>query len=357
MNHKQVKEFLGAVDLMVKEKGIDKQIVIEAMEQAMIAAFKKKTGNPNGRCVVNEATGEIKLYSFKTVVEEVHDDRIEISLEDAKKIVDGIELGETIEKEEELKDFSRVAAGTAKQVVVQRIKEAEKKLISDEFEDKKDELLVGILSREDAKNYYVDLGKAHGVLPKNEIIPGEKLEMGSSIKVYVSRIEMGTKGIFILLTRKNYNFLKRLLELEIPELSDGSVVLYSIARDAGSRSKIALYSESSNIDPIGAVIGPNGNRLKNILSQLGKEKIDIIKYDKDPVKFIGNALSPAKEVSVYITDEKEKRAIAIASGENLSLAIGKKGQNVKLASLLTHYKIEVKDPSNMNVNIGVSDEE
>ena len=356
MNAKQVKEFLNAIDFMVKEKGIDKQIVIEAMEQAMVAAFKKKTGNPNGRCVVNEATGQIKLYSFKTVVEEVNDDRIEISLEDASKIVEGIELGETIEKEEELKDFSRVAAGTAKQVVVQRIKEAEKQLISDAFEDKKDELLVGILSREDAKNYYVDLGKAHGVLPKNEIIPGEKLEMGSSIKVYVSRIEMGAKGIFILLTRKHYNFLKRLLELEIPELSDGSVVLYSIAREPGSRSKIALYSQNANIDPIGAVIGPNGNRLKNILSQLGNEKIDIIKYDKDPVKFITNALSPAKEVQVLVTDEQNKQALALATGENLSLAIGKKGQNVKLASVLTRYKIEVKNSSEMNVNVGVSDE-
>lgn len=355
MNAKQVKEFLTAVDSMVKEKGIDKDIVIEAMEQAMVAAFKKKTGNPNGRCKVNEDTGEIKLYSFKTVVEEVHDDRIEISLEDAKKQVKDIELGETIEKEEELKDFSRVAAGTAKQVVVQRIKEAEKKIVSDAFEDKKDELMVGILSREDSKNYYVDLGKAHGVLPKNEIIPGEKLVMGSSIKVYISKIEMGTKGIFILLTRKNFNFLKRLLELEIPELSDGSVILYGVARDAGNRSKIALYSESNNIDPIGAVIGPNGSRLKNILSQLGNEKLDIIKYDKDPVKFIANALSPAKDVNVYITDEKKKEAIVSATGENLSLAIGKKHQNVRLASILTGYKLDVKD--NKEVNIGVSDEE
>ena len=268
MDQKQVKEFLTALDSIIKEKGIEKEVVIEAMEQAMVAAFKKKTGNPNGRCKVNEDTGEIKLYSFKTVVEEVNDDRLEISLEDAKKIVPDIEIGETIEKEEELKDFSRVAAGTAKQVVVQRVKEAEKKIVSDAFSDKKDEMLVGILSREDAKNYYVDLGKAHGVLPKNEIIPGEKLEMGSSIKVYVSKIEMGSKGIFILLTRKHFNFLKRLLESEIPELSDGSVILYSVAREAGSRSKIAVYSDYNNIDPVGAVIGPNGIRLKNILNQL-----------------------------------------------------------------------------------------
>ncbi len=353
MDQKQVKEFLTALDSIIKEKGIEKEVVIEAMEQAMVAAFKKKTGNPNGRCKVNEDTGEIKLYSFKTVVEEVNDDRLEISLEDAKKIVPDIEIGETIEKEEELKDFSRVAAGTAKQVVVQRVKEAEKKIVSDAFSDKKDEMLVGILSREDAKNYYVDLGKAHGVLPKNEIIPGEKLEMGSSIKVYVSKIEMGSKGIFILLTRKHFNFLKRLLESEIPELSDGSVILYSVAREAGSRSKIAVYSDYNNIDPVGAVIGPNGIRLKNILNQLGNEKIDIIRYDKDPVKFITNALSPAKDVRVFITDEKSKEAIAVATGDNLSLAIGKKGQNVRLASQLTHYKIEVKNSD--DVNVGISD--
>ena len=202
MNSKQVKEFLSALDNIIKEKGIDKSIVIEAMEQAMVAAFRKKTGNPNGRCHVDEETGQIRLCSFKTVVEEVNDERLEISLEDAKKIVPEIELGETIEKDEELKDFGRVAAGIAKQVVVQRIKEAEKNMISEEFKDKQDELLVGILSREDANNYYVDLGKTHGILPKDEIIPGEKLEMGSSVKVYVSKLEIGAKGVFILISRK-----------------------------------------------------------------------------------------------------------------------------------------------------------
>ena len=206
MNSKQIKEFLTALDSIIKEKGIDKSIVIEAMEQAMVAAFKKKTGNPNGKCTVNPETGEIRLCSFKTVVEEVNDDRIEISLEDARKIVPDINIGETIEKDEELTDFGRVAAGTAKQVVVQRIKEAEKNNITEEFKDKQDELLVGILSREDANNYYVDLGRTHGILPKDEIIPGEKLEMGSSVKVYVSKLDIGTKGVFILLSRKHYGF-------------------------------------------------------------------------------------------------------------------------------------------------------
>jgi len=349
MNSKQIKEFLTALESIVKEKGIDKSIVIEGMEQAMVAAFKKKTGNPNGKCTVNEETGDIRLCSFKTVVEEVNDDRIEISLEDARKIVPEIELGETIEKEEELTDFGRVAAGTAKQVVVQKIKEAEKNMISEEFQDKQDELLVGILSREDANNYYVDLGKTHGILPKDEIIPGEKLEMGSSVKVYISKLEIGTKGVFILLTRKHYGYLKRLLELEIPELSDGSVMLYSVAREAGSRSKIAVYTELSNIDPIGAVIGERGSRINRVLKGLNGEKIDVILYDKDPATFIANALSPAKDVKVIITDEKKKEARALVNDENLSLAIGKKGQNVKLASRLTHYKIDVKNIKDVEV--------
>lgn len=342
MNSKQIKEFLKALDSIIKEKGIDKSIVIEAMEQAMVAAFKKKTGNPNGKCTVNPETGEIRLCSFKTVVEEVNDDRIEISLEDARKIVPDINIGETIEKDEELTDFGRVAAGTAKQVVVQKIKEAEKNNITEEFKDKQDELLVGILSREDANNYYVDLGRTHGILPKDEIIPGEKLEMGSSVKVYVSKLDIGTKGVFILLSRKHYGFLKRLLELEIPELSDGSVILYSIAREAGSRSKIAVYSEFSNIDPLGAIIGEKGSRINRVLKQINGEKIDIILYDKDPATFIANALSPAKDIEVRILDEKKKEALAIVNNDNFSLAIGKKGQNVKLASRLTHYKIDVK---------------
>ena len=328
MNSKQIKEFLTALDSIIKEKGIDKSIVIEAMEQAMVAAFKKKTGNPNGKCTVNPETREIRLCSFKTVVEEVNDDIIKI----VKKI----------KKDEELNDFGRVAENNDKKVVVQRIKEAEKNNITEEFKDKQDELLVGILSREDANNYYVDLGRTHGILPKDEIIPGEKLEMGSSVKVYVSKLDIGTKGVFILLSRKHYGFLKRLLELEIPELSDGSVILYSVAREAGSRSKIAVYSEFSNIDPLGAIIGEKGSRINRVLKQINGEKIDIILYDKDPATFIANALSPAKNIEVRILDEKKKEALAIVDNDNFSLAIGKKGQNVKLASRLTHYKIDVK---------------
>ena len=349
MNKKQMKEFMNALNAIVAEKGIDKSIVIEAMEQAMAAAYKKK-GGP-ARCVVNPDTGEIRLFSVRTVVEDenFYDARSQISLTDAKERVPEIEVGETIEDAVEMTDFGRVAAGTAKQVVVQRIKEAEKELIAKEFGDKQDELVVGTLAREDSKTYYVDLGKTFGLLPKDEIIPGEKLEMGSQIKAYVSKLELGGKGVFILLSRTHYGFLKRLLELEIPELSDGTVILYSVARAAGERSKIAVYTEVENIEPIGCVIGSGGSRINRVLKQIGNEKIDVIQYDKNPVVFIQNALSPAKDVEVFITDYKKKEATAIVGADNLSLAIGKKGQNVKLASRLTHYKIEVKSLEEVNI--------
>ena len=349
MNSKQTKEFMKALDALVAEKGIDKEIVIEAMEAAMANAYKKNEGISNVKAKVNGETGDIRLYTFKTVVElneenDTFDEETQISLEDARKIVDDIEVGETIDTEVKIipESFGRVAALSAKQIIVQKVKEAEKNLVNEEFQDKQDELLIGVLSREDSKNYYVDLGRAHGVVPKDEIIPGEKLVMGSSIKVYVSKLEIGPKGLFILLSRSHYGFVKRLLENEIPELSDGTVVLYSVARDAGNRSKIAVYSDYDKVDPVGAIIGERGSRINRVLEQLNGEKIDVILYDKDPVKFIQNALSPAKDVIVSIKDEKEREAVAIVNDENSSLAIGKKGQNVKLASRLTKYKIAIK---------------
>ena len=350
MNSKQAKEFIKAVDALVAEKGIDKNIVIEAMEAAMANAYKKISGKSNVKSTVNPDNGQIKLFTFKTVVEEVLDEETQISLDEARKIIDDINLEETIDTEVKIipEDFGRVAVLSAKQIIVQKVKEAEKNLVNDEFQDKQDEILIGTLSREDAKNYYVDLGRAHGVLPKNEIIPGEKLEMGSSIKVYVSKIEFGAKGIFILLSRSHYGFVKRLLENEIPELSDGTVVLYSVAREAGNRSKIAVYTEYDKVDPVGAIIGERGSRINRVLNQLNGEKIDVILYDKDPVKFIQNALSPAKDVDVKIVDEKNKEALAIVNDENSSLAIGKKGSNIKLASRLTKYKITIKKIGELN---------
>jgi len=349
MNQKQMKEFMKALDAIIEEKKIDRKIVIEAYEQGIAAAYKQESGIPNVTAKTDSETGEVKLYTYRTVVEEeVSNEETEISLEEARKIVDDIEVGEIIIGNElPMITFGRVAAGKAKQIVVQRVKEAEKQSISSEFEDKDGELMVGTLSREDQNNYFVDLGRCSGILPKDQIIPGEKLVMGSSVKVYVSKLEIGPKGPFIMLSRSHYGFVKRLLEIEIPELADGTVMLYSVARDAGSRTKIAVYTEYTNVDPLGAVIGERGRRIANVLKELNGEKIDVILYDEDPVKFIANALSPAKDVKVTIKNSDKKEALAVANDANLSLAIGRKGQNVKLASRLTHYRIEVKSESQL----------
>ena len=358
MDKKMMNELVKAVNVIASEKGIDKSVIASAMEAAMAAAYKKKEGISNVKSTFNIETGEIKMYICKTVVEdEDFDDEDDlITLNDAKEYKEDAVIGDVIDIQVPLTlDFGRVAAGTAKQVVVQKIKEAEKNLINEEFKDKQDELLVGILSREDSRNYYVDLGKTSGVLPKDEIIPGEKLVMGSSIKVYVSKIEFGTKGVFILLSRSHYGFVKRLLEAEIPELIDGTVILHSVARDAGSRSKIAVSSNNPNVDAIGAVIGERGSRINRILKQLNGEKIDVILYDADPRVFIANALSPAKNLIVKIMDEKKKEALVIVDNKNSSLAIGKKGQNVKLASRLTRYKIEIKNVSEVSEDVLESD--
>ncbi len=341
------KEFVKALKDICKEKQISEDVIFDGMTTALEKAYAKDTGLPNIRIEINKDTGEIKGYSYQKVVDEYTDDEddgtVEILLEDAKKIVPDINVGETLEEEVSLKDFGRVATMTAKQILVQKVREAERQSIMNEFENKEGELLVGTLSREDAKNYYVDLGRMHGVLPKHELIDGEELKMGSQVKVYVTKIDDTGKSPLILLSRSHYGFVKRLLESEIPELNDGTVILYSVARDAGSRSKIAVYSEDEKVDAIGACIGEKGSRINRITEELNGEKIDIVKYDKNPITFIKNALSPARDIDIYVTNEKKKEALAIAEGDNLSLAIGKKGQNVKLASRLTHYRIDVKN--------------
>ena len=337
------KDFIKAVDNIVKEKGIQADVVFEAMELALTAAYKKNfDGDQNVKVEINQDNGMIRVFSYRVIVEEVEDDIFEISLEEAKKIDPSKELGDTIDTEVTPKDFGRVAAATAKQVIVQKIREAERNSIMEEFGDKQDELIVGTVALEDTDNYFIDLGRTNGILPKKDLIPGEKIEMGSSIKVYVTKVDNNGKGLLILLSRRHYGFLKRLFELEIPELSDGSVMIYSVARDAGVRSKVAVYSENDRIDPIGACIGEKGSRIASILKELGNEKIDVIRYDKDPAVFIANALSPAKDVNVIITDPKKQEAIVVADGDNFSLAIGRRGQNARLASKLTHYKIDIK---------------
>ena len=366
------KEFKLALETLSKEKGIDEDIIYDAMELALTSAYKKNYHSlSNVRVDIDRETGDIKIFSYKTVVfskeyekedgvlekeiitdedgneveveKEFHfDDRIHITLEDARKQVPEIKIGETIEKEVTPKDFGRVAAATAKQVVVQKIREAEREIINNEFADKQDEMITGIVAMEDVRNYYIDLGRTQGILPKSEIIPGETIKMGSSIKVYITKVENNSKGPLILLSRKHYGFVKRLFELEIPEINEGIILIYSVARDAGNRTKVAVYSENPNVDPVGACIGEHGSRINRIIDELNGEKIDIVKYEADEARFIENALSPAHDLHVFVTDEKKKEALVVANDDNLSLAIGKKGMNVKLAARLTHFKIDVE---------------
>ena len=346
------KEFIKAVDLVEKEKGIDREIIFEAMENALMAAYKRNTGIQNSKVVINKKTGDIKVYSYLTVVEdddpndferEDIDLDTEISLTDARKINKSLNIGDTIDTEVTPKDFGRVATSTAKQVLIQKIREAERNSILNELGDKQDEMLIGTVELEDTDNYYINLGRSNGILPKKECIPGEKIQMGSQIKVYVTKVDSNSKGLLILLSRTHYGFVKRLFELEIPEISDGSVLVYSVAREAGFRSKVAVYSEKANIDPIGACIVEKGSRIANILEELHGEKVDIVKYDKDPQVFIENALAPAKDLKVLIMDPKKQEALVVADGDNFSLAIGKKGMNARLASRLTKYKIDIKN--------------
>ena len=376
------KEFKKALDNIVKEKDIDPEVVYEAMELALTSAYKKNfNSKTNVKVLFDRATGDIKVYSHLKVVpddkmtKEEYEDYLfehytdedeeeeetvegeekeatpayeyfnpetEIKLSEAKKIDKMLEVGYTIDHEVTPKDFGRVAASTAKQVVVQKIREAERNSIVDEFGDKQDELLIGTVALEDTDNYFIDLGRTNGILPKKDIIPGEKIVMGSQIKVYVTKVDNNGKNLLILLSRTHYGFVKRLFELEIPELADGTVMLYSVARDPGNRSKVAVYSEKANVDPIGACIGEKGSRIARIIEELHGEKLDVVRYDKDPAIFIENALSPAKDLTVAITDPKKQEAMVIADGDNFSLAIGKKGQNARLASKLTHYKIDIK---------------
>ena len=351
------KEFIKAVDAIVKEKNIDREYVFEAMELALATAYKKNFDSlTNSKIFIDRKTGDIKVYSYLTVVDDDAEDPdldTEITLSEARKINKTLNVGDTIDTEVTPKDFGRVAASTAKQVIIQKMREAERNAIMDEFGDKQDELLVGTVALEDVDNYFIDLGRTNGILPKKECIPGEKIEMGKQIKVYVSKVDNSGKGLFILISRNHYWFLTRLFELEIPALSDGTILLYSVAREAGVRSTVAVYSEYSNIDPIGCCIGEKGSRIARILNEVHGEKIDVVKYDKDPAVFIANALSPAKDLHVIITDPKKQEAIVVADGDNFSLAIGKKGLNARLASKLTHYKIDIKNKeqaSEMGIN-------
>ncbi|HHY36125.1 MAG TPA: transcription termination/antitermination protein NusA [Firmicutes bacterium] len=336
-------DFLEALADIEKEKGIDKEILLEAIEAALISAYKRNYGGSanNVRVQIDRQTGEVRVFSRKSVVENVVDENTQISLADAKKIDPRYEIDDIVESEVTPKEFGRIAAQTAKQVVVQRIREAERDILYEEYADREGDIITGIVQRHEMKNVIVDLGRAEGILTPQEQMPNETYRQNDRIKVYIVQVNKTTKGPQILLSRTHPGLLKRLFELEVPEIHDGIVEIKGIAREAGSRSKIAVTSNDENVDPVGSCVGPRGMRVQAAVNELKGEKIDIVKYDPDPSQYIANALSPAKVLSVQL-EEEARVARVIVPDRQLSLAIGKEGQNARLAAKLTGWKIDIK---------------
>lgn len=342
-------EFIQALDEIEKQKGIAKEILISAIEAALITAYKRNFGvSSNVEVTINNETGDVKVYAKKVVVEEVEDELLEISLEKAKEIENFYEIGDVVNIEVTPRNFGRIAAQTAKQVVVQRIREAERDIIYDYFVNKESEIITGEVQRVSKNNVMINLGKIEGVLLPSEQIKNDAFRQGERIKAYVLEVKKTTKGPQILLSRTHPGFVRRLFELEVPEIHEGVVDIYSISREAGSRTKIAVYSNDESVDSVGACVGHKGLRVKSIVDELGGEKIDIITWSKDITEFITNSLSPAKVISVKVVDENEKSAQVVVPDYQLSLAIGKEGQNARLAAKLTGWKIDIKSESQMN---------
>lgn len=339
------KELLSAIEYLSKEKGVTADVICDSLEAVLITAYKKEyDGNPNATVRLDRLTGDYSIVSPKTVVAEVADEENEISLEDAQAIDKGYEEGDEILVDVTPKNFGRIAAQAAKQVMIQRLREAERNIVYDEFYGRTDDIITGIIQRIEQKNVYIDLGKAEAVLPYSEQIPTEEYTVGQRIKCYVVEVRNSPKGAQIQLSRTHPGLLKRLFELEVPEIYDGVVELHSVAREPGKRSKIAVYSRDPNVDCVGACVGPKGARVQNIVMELQNEKIDIVKWDEDPAVYIANALSPAQVVSVTI-DEGAKSSVVVVPDYQLSLAIGKAGQNARLAAKLTNWKIDIKSES------------
>ncbi|MCI6277422.1 MAG: transcription termination factor NusA [Clostridium sp.] len=340
-------EFIGALKEIVKEKGVSEDLIFTTIEDALVAAYKKNYANSlaqNVRISMSRETGEINVYAQKDVVDEVYDDTTEISIEKAKDISPRYEVGDVLEVEVTPRSFGRVAAQLAKQVVVQRIKEAERNIIYNEFVEKEYDIITGIVARKDKNNIFVDLGKVEAILGPNEQMPRENYNFNDKLKLYIVEVKNTTKGAQVIVSRTHPGLVKRLFELEVPEIFDGIVEIKSIAREAGSRTKIAVSSNDEAIDPMGSCVGPKGVRVQNIVNELKNEKIDIIKWSKLPEEYIANSLSPAKVLDVEI-DEESKCAKVVVDDSQLSLAIGKEGQNVRLAAKLTGWKIDIKSKS------------
>ncbi len=344
------KELIEALTELEKERGIPKNTLIEAIKSALNTAYKKNGTSQNNMSNVSveldEKHGIFTVIAAKRVVEKVDNPFAQISLDKAKEIQPDVQLDDMIEVEVTPANFCRIAAQTAKQVVVQKLREVERGMVYEEYAEMEGEIITGTIHRVEPKKVVVDLGKTEGVMLANDMVPGEEYEVGQRIKGYIYEVKNNCKGPSILMSRSHAYFLRRLFELEVHEIYSGAVEIVSIAREAGSRSKISVRSRDENVDPVGACVGQRGIRVQNIVSELNGEKVDIIKYDKDPRIFIGNALSPSRVTSVII-DDNEKIARVVVPDQHLSLAIGKEGQNVRLAARLTGWKIDIKSESQM----------
>ncbi|MFN2339892.1 MAG: transcription termination factor NusA [Halanaerobium sp.] len=338
-------EFIQALDDIEKEKGISKDVLLEAIETALVSAYKKDFGSKdNVRIEISAEAGEVKVFSRKEVVEEVENKNSEITLTEAENIDSKYTIGDIVEIEVTPANFGRIAAQTAKQVVMQRIREAERDVIFDRYKEKEDELITGTIQRFHNDNILIDMGKTEALLPPSEQIAGEKYEIGERIKLYVVEVSTTNKGPRILVSRTHPGLLKRLFEIEVPEIFQGLVEIKAVAREAGQRSKMAVSSSDSQVDPVGACVGPKGMRVQAVVDQLNNEKIDIVKWDENPEEFVANALNPAEVISVDI-NKSDKIAQVVVPDFQLSLAIGKEGQNARLAAKLTGWKVDIKKES------------
>ncbi len=341
------KDFFKALDDLESEKKIDKETFIATLETALTSAYKKMYGEAKSAMVkLYPERNTIKIYSYKTVVAEVEDFDKEIALVDAKQLKKSYKVGDIIAVEETTKDFGRIAAQTAKQVVMQKLREMERQTAISELSEKEDELLTTIVKRVDGENVYVQIAgtNTEGVMMKSDQIPGDKFNVGDRVKVYVKKIKDSFKGPQIQVSRSNIGFVRKLFELEVPEIASGEVKIKNIARDPGNRAKVAVFTEKQNVDPVGACVGNRGTRINTIVNELNGEKVDLVEFSEDPLEYIARALSPAKVLSVETNDSLNMSQV-IVPDDKLSLAIGKGGQNVRLAARLTGWKIDVKPES------------
>ena len=337
------KEFIQAIEDLEKERHISKDILIEAIESALVSAYKKNYGtSQNVRVDIDQETGDINVYMRMDVVEEIEDELTQLSLEEAREIDPRYEVGDIVEYQVTPRDFGRIAAQTAKQVVVQRIREAERGMIFDDFITRQGEIVTGTVQRISNETLFVNIGRTEGILSANEQVPGERYQVNDRLKVYIMDVKKTNKGPQVFLSRSHPGLVKRLFELEVPEIEDGTVEIRGIAREAGSRTKMAVYTEFENVDPVGSCVGTRGARVQAIVDELHGEKIDIIPWSEDPEQLISNVLSPAKVEKVIIEEDEEKIATVVVPDYQLSLAIGKEGQNVRLAARVSGWKIDIK---------------